>query len=331
MNSAEFLEIWRSGVSGIPVRSSGSTGVPKDFLLPRSMMVNSAWRTIGFFGLHPGSRLHSCVDFRYIGGKMMAVRAEELRCRLTSEPPSLHPLESLYGRSDIVFDMMAVVPAQLPWLIENRNMLPQVGVYLCGGAPVSDELSEQVRFSGLTVWETYGMTETASHVALRRVGEDTLFTPLSGITLSEDGRGCLVIRLESDGVEVRTNDMVEFSGDGSFRILGRHDNVIVTGGKKVHPEEVEKKIGRWVYGADMVVSSRPDPIWGEKVVLVTGKGEIRLSESGVPVDGEELLSFFHSRLTADERPRELIRIPEIPVTPNGKVARAALKGLLSEL
>lgn len=244
---------------------------------------------------------------------MTAIRAEVAGCRFSYETPSNRPLQRI-GRCETL-DMVSLVPSQMRYVLDHRDVMPYVRTYLLGGSAIPEAIRRDIAASGLQVYESYGMTETASHVAVRRVGipqED--FQPLPGVTLSADDNGCLVIDLGEDG-QIVTNDIVRFPGGVSFRILGRADHVIVTGGKKVHPADIERRLSSLFGDRDICVTSRPDDFWGQRVVLlVEGEGDISQS---VIAKMKQLLENY-------EQPKEIITIKSFPRTDNGKIIRKQL-------
>lgn len=301
--------------------TSGSTGVPKSIYLPKREMLRSAERTISFFGLHPGATLYSCISPDYIGGKMMGIRAlalgydparEDNRTRFCYETPSNRPLsEATVNR----IDLLAVVPSQMQWIVDHQEMMPEFGAILVGGSSIPKSLREAIEDSGLPAWESYGMTETSSHIALRKIKKEPApFTPLQGIRVSSE-EGALAIEMEG-WQRIETNDMVHIYADGGFEILGRKDNVIISGGKKIHPEKVEDLL-REGLGIDVAITSREDKKWGEKVVLVLESSEL---------SDEEIIGVCKGLLDNYLVPKEIIR-HSIPRTETGKISRKLLKVL----
>lgn len=326
MSYLEFIEEWRNCCEFIECHTSGSTGTPKRILLPKAQMAASARRTLEFFHIPSGAHFYSCIAPDFIGGKMQAVRSEISNGCLSWESPSNRPEELCKTSKKI--DLLSVVPSQMHWILDNIESLPEIGVILIGGSPIPDSLRASIGKSGLNAWETYGMTETASHVALRRVAPEVeFFTPLPGINISivqdnnvngqtgdeADSAGCLAIDI--DGWQrVVTNDLAEINSNGCFRILGRKDNMIITGGKKVSPEEVEHKLGSTLPWP-LMISWEPDPLWGQKIVAIV--------ESPEEIDDatkEKLINEWHTMLPAFMVPKEIICAP-IPRTANGKFMR----------
>lgn len=316
MTFEEFFEEWRSPEPVIKVKTSGSTGTPKIICLAKEFVRKGALRTNSFFSINSESRLHSCVAADYIGGKMMGVRSDVAGCSFSWEPPSNRPLAGL--TKDEVIDLLAVVPSQMLHIVSHINELPEIRAVIVGGSAVHPHLKEKIIASGLNAYETYGMTETASHIALRKIAEGIdFFYPLPGINVSLDKRGCLVITF-STGEEIVTNDIASVGEDGGFKILGRYDNVIITGGKKVNPEDVERRISPFIKG-DFVITSRADEKWGERVVLLI-EGTVKENDSAESLLREKLRVV----LEPFEMPKEIIWVSQLQRTPNGKILRHSL-------
>lgn len=277
MDYKEFYELWRDDNPYIECHTSGSTGKPKRIMLPKREMVRSAMRTIRYFNIDSNSRLHSCISPDYIGGRMMAVRSILAGCRLTWEAPSNRPLGDMLGEN---IDLLAVVPSQMIHILDNIGEMPSIKNIIIGGAPIPNPLRERIIDSGLNCVETYGMTETASHIALSPIKSMTpKFHPLEGIFVEADRESRLVIDILG-WQKITTNDIIEIDDDGSFTILGRYDNVIISGGKKVQPEEVER-ILEAALGCEVLLTSEPDLKWGERVWLIVEKGRCEYSEEEI--------------------------------------------------
>ncbi|MDE6377305.1 MAG: AMP-binding protein, partial [Duncaniella sp.] len=213
-----FIDEWRSSSTVVSAHTSGSTGAPKRIDLLKGDMLASAQATVEFFGLRKGSTLYLPLSPSYIAGKMQIVRAEVAGCRLVVMPPSMD-LHSVEGALPERIDMLPIVPAQIKGLL-GTPLSAVTRHVIIGGAPMSPVQEREVLAAPFTAWATYGMTETCSHVALRRVGEES-YHGLPGYTFSTDFRGCLVIDHPSMSFRrLVTNDLVELHSDVSFRWLG---------------------------------------------------------------------------------------------------------------
>lgn len=310
MTFEEFLSEWRGNVPYIEARTSGSTGEPKCIRLSKEFVTESALRTNRFFSIDSDSRLHSCVGADFIGGKMMAVRAEVAGCRFSYEPPTNRPLGA-FSKSDRL-DLVSVVPSQMVHILDNIEEMPEVKALLIGGSAIDPRLRARIIDSELTAYETYGMTETASHVAVRIIDDaDDWFETLDGVRVRLDSRGCLVVCFSS-GYEVVTNDLAEVATDRRFKIEGRWDHVIITGGKKVNPYDVERKIST-VIDSPYMITSRADMKWGRKVVLQIEGDECDKKEG--------LIDTLKNMLPPWEMPKTVEWVRRLPRTDNGKLKR----------
>ncbi len=309
MTIDDFRREWFDSKDYIVCHTSGSTGNPKEIKLSKADMRKSAQATIEFFGLDDNLRYVCPISLDYIGGKMMAVRSFVGKGILDVISPS--NTFSFEGTADL----LAVVPSQIPNIIECFNK-DQIRHLIIGGAPLSQENRLKLAKTGIDSWLTYGMTETASHVALARVSEVTepVFTALPGIYFSLDHRGCLVI--ERHGYEqerIITNDLVDLFTPTSFAWLGRADNVINSGGIKVIPERIEEKIIEFFPDLEghIVIRSKGDEKWGSVPELV------------IDLDYETdsvikcLLSVIDPRIC----PKTVVKVEKIERTPNGKIIR----------
>lgn len=331
MNVDEFLQQWHDDSPTLEVYTSGSTGTPKLIGVEKSRMLASARMTCDFLGLHSGDNAMLCMPVDYIAGKMMVVRAMERGMHLMCVEPSGHPMcqanmQALGlcpqgGHPGI--DLTAMVPLQV-W---NTLQVPEEKDALCrhvrhliiGGGAIPPELEQELRALPVESWSSYGMTETLSHIALRRMGTP-YYTPLPGISLAQDSDGCLIIDAPTLCRErLITNDIAEFHNDDGlhFRILGRRDNTVCSGGIKIQIEEVEA----WLHSLgirDVAVTWRPDPRLGQALVYLT-TGDMNLSG----LHSAQALCPIPER--PDSRywlPRDIIRVSALPLTPTGKPDRA---------
>lgn len=312
MTFEDFIEEWHNAAPYITVHTSGSTGKPKEIQLKKEFVKESARRTNDFFSIYSGSRLHSCVGADFIGGKMMAVRASLAGCDFTWEKPSNRPLGGLSVSDEIT--LLSVVPSQMIHILDNPDKMPLIRNFLIGGSAITPLLRKRIAETGLRAFESYGMTETASHIALRKIeSEEGWFETLPGIDVELDSRGCLVIRFLS-GETFVTNDMAVLRSSSKFKIKGRYDNVIITGGKKLHPEDLEKRISS-LFESDFLISSEEDEKWGERVILI-----IEGSPSGRTE--KEILSEVSKIVERWEVPKSVKWVDKLPRTPNGKIIRS---------
>jgi O-succinylbenzoic acid--CoA ligase len=328
-----FCRRWLSGQAAFVLKTSGSTGEPKPVTLEREQMAASARLTARALGLQAGDRALVCLSADYIAGVMMLVRGLEIGMALTVVQPSSNPLTGF--ADDAAFDFAAFVPMQFQEILtatpEKRAILNRMKTILVGGAPLSEALAAQVRTLEAPVFHSYGMTETVSHVALRRLNGPSAsedFTPLEGVELGVDADGCLTIKSVLTRNQVlRTRDLVELKADGSFRWLGRLDNVINSGGVKIQAEQVEAALARVFRGfmegrlahRRFFVGPLPDPRFGEAVVAMI-EGEPLSAEMQADIRRELMKTQLLRRY---EIPRFFCFSPRLWETPTGKVDRRA--------
>lgn len=330
MTQEEFLREWNSPSPYVRVKTSGSTGTPKNMLVEKRRMLASARMTCDFLGLQPGDTALLCMSLDYIAGKMMVVRALERGLQLISVEPSGHPLQ-LPTRS---LSFAAMVPMQV-WnslqVPEQRERLRQVRHLLIGGGAISEPLAEALKDFPNYVWSSYGMTETLSHIALRQLNgprRSSWYTPLPGVAVELNDDGCLVIKAPHlcDGPLV-TNDIGELSASATsqekgrlFRILGRRDNVVCSGGIKLQMEAIEEELRPAMGSIPFMITKVKDDKFGEAVVLLVE------GSKGVLPHEEQLFA----ALTKYERPKHIIPVSRLPMTETGKPARAAAARLAEE-
>ena len=328
MTVEEFLAEWHNESPTILVHTSGSTGQPKPMLVEKRRMEASARITCQFLGLHEGDTALLCMPLDYIAGKMMVVRALTCGMRLVSVEPKGCP------EWEGTVDLAAMVPLQVWNLLQQApERLRQIRHLLIGGGAINDELAEALKDFSNYVWSTYGMTETLSHIALRRLNgpeRSDWYTPFEGVTVSLNDEGCLVIDAPAvhDGPLV-TNDIAELlpltthhskatgrrvSGNPltthQFRILGRKDNVICSGGIKIQIEEVERLL-RPHLTVPFMITKAPDTKLGEQVVLLTESTDI-----------PAIQTLCRRVLPRYWQPRRILSVDHIPMTETGKPARA---------
>lgn len=319
---SEFIKEWESD-NGITAQTSGSTGDPKSIILPISQIKRSARRTNDFFGIKENSRLHSAISFKFIGGKMMAARSLCAGCELTFSEPSLSP--EIPAGANSTINLMAVVPAQIPHILHSPEIINSVGNLLIGGSAIDGRLWDKIVSSGINAWESYGMTETASHIALRKVkgphDSRPLFYPLKGITLCTNSDGCLII--SDHDIRVETNDIVKIYPSGGFEILGRKDDMIITGGKKVMPVVIENLLRPYLenIAIDFYVSSVPDETWTSKLVLIAAPSGPSCSRMEKDRIERALDSVPENILPKWSRPKSVVLMKSLPLLESGKLNR----------
>ena len=320
----DFVRQWLNGAQEVGLRTSGSTGQPQLVMLRRRQLEASARRTGDFFDLGPGDRALVCLNCEYVGGLMMLVRGLERQMHLTIVEPHADPFA--YVAADETFDFAAFVPLQLRAVLAagHARRLNQMKAVLVGGAVVDAALQQAAQRLTVPVQHTYGMTETASHVALRRLNgaEATdYYRVLPGITAGQDARGCLTLRGDiTDDQLIVTNDVVELlPAQHGFRWLGRADFVINSGGVKIQAEKVEQvlEVALAELGSSRrcFVAGRPDAKLGEAVTAFVEGAALP------PAQEKRLLARLAERLEKYERPRQVVYVAQFRSTASGKLDR----------
>lgn len=285
----------------ILLTTSGTTGTPKQIKLQKQAVINSAKATGIHFNLQPKDSALLCLPTKYIAGKLMFVRALILGLHLDVINPSSNPLENISKE----YDFVAMVPLQV---LNSINKLFLIKKLIVGGAKLEQKIKEQIQNSQCDVYETYGMTETITHIAAKRISED-FFTALDHAKISVDERNCLVIEAPSVNPEkLITNDLVEIKKPNQFKWLGRIDNVINSGGVKLFPEQIEEKIAPFISKRFYVIG-KEDFILGSKLVLVIESEPFDISNSIFDV------------LSPFEKPKEIQFVAKFKETATGKILR----------
>lgn len=311
----DFLSEWYNDRDFIEVQTSGSTGEPKTISLKKDFVAASAARTIAFFNLKEGDKILHCLPTRFIAGKLMVVRALIGKLDLHVIAPSSN-FEIL--QSGLHFKFAAMVTNQVTKCLE-------LGVWnleylLIGGSAIPAPLEEKLQLISTTCFSSYAMTETATHIALRQLNgssKDEYYHCLEDIRISVNNKGCL--RIEMPGLEdgcLQTNDLAELKDENTFRILGRVDNRIISGGLKFSPEELERKLENDIL-LPFYITSKAHEVLGQQLVLV-------VEGDGNSTQTKKLNKTCREKLEKYEQPREIIFIRKLPRTENGKIKRTPL-------
>ena len=331
MTLEDFVSEWNNGSDRVLVHTSGSTGKPKPMMVEKKRMLNSARITCDFLGLKPGDSALLCMSLDYIAGKMVVVRSIERHLHLISVSPSGHPLKDVNLKEvngEITF--AAMVPMQVYNTLqvpEERERLCRIRHLIIGGGAIDAALEQELRSlpGNIAIWSTYGMTETLSHIALRRINGDEAsewYQPFDSVKISQTEEGCLVIDAPLVCAETLvTNDIVEIESyiynkveKTRFRIKGRKDNVICSGGIKIQIEEVEEFLKPHLEKPFMLAKKK-DEKFGEIAVLLSEDKGIKKVEATI------------RRLLSDHKywiPREFLHVDHLPLTETGKPKRSIL-------
>lgn len=318
-NIFSFLELWFNEKDTIEVKTSGSTGNPKGILLKKQYMVNSALATGKFFNLFENTKALLCLPVNFIAGKMMLVRALTLGWELDFVEPISNPLKNNANN----YDFSAMVPLQLENSLSDISKIKKL---IVGGAPVSNKLLNKLQKIDTDVFATYGMTETITHIAVKKLNnfkpiisnevEKDYYSILPNITISKDDRGCLVIDAPKiSDKKIITNDLVEVISPTEFKWLGRFDTIINSGGIKLMPEQIEEKLAK-IIEQRFFVAGIPDTILGEKLIMVieAQKGEFYKNELSQKIKHLKLLSKY-------EIPKEIYFVNPFLETETKKINR----------
>lgn len=313
---ADFLAEWFSPSPTLCVHTSGSTGTPKKLWVEKRRMMNSAMMTVDFLGLARGDSAMLCMPLQYIAGKMVVIRSLVAGLNLIPVAPCGHPMKNTLPP---VFS--AMIPMQVFNTLqveEECKRLKSIRHLIIGGGAIDRSLAQTLKTFPNNVWSTYGMTETLSHIALRKLSGNEAsewYTPFANVCLSLTPDGTLAIEAPSVNPErLVTNDIVTFNDRGQFRILGRRDNTINTGGIKVQIEQVEETLRMHLHHP-FLITCAPDVKFGERIVLLA---------ENLPADSAEIRQAIDT-LPVYWRPKQIITVGRLPLTGTGKPDRAAAK------
>ncbi len=309
----EFMEQWLNIDPYMKVQTSGSTGKPKEWRVKKDQMLQSAARTAKYFDFQPGNTVLLCLPMHYIAGKMMVVRALFSQLSLYTVEPSNRPFQEISKKQKI--DFVPLVPTQL----EGSKNLNNVQKILLGGGVVNPSLEQSLQMETSEIYHGYGMTETLSHIALRRVNgreRSEAYKVLEGIDIGVDERSCLTISSSTFDRDIQTNDVIELIDPTHFIWKGRKDFVINSGGIKFSPEEIEQKI-QSLLSQPFFIAGLPDKKLGEKVCLFIEGEEPDLKIKNL------LIEKIARQLKKYEKPRAVFYIKKFERTSSGKIKRKA--------
>ena len=307
----KFLIEWLNNNNYISVPTSGSTGVPKKINILKAHTVNSAIATGTFFELPSETRALLCLPASYIAGKMMLVRAIILGWDLYIKAPEKDAITQ-YDRD---YDFVAMVPYQVHYSLKSLNKIKKL---IIGGGAISVDLNDQLQHVDTEVFATYGMTETITHIAVRRINglaKSDYYNALPNVKFSLDKRDCLVIEAsEVSDDKVVTNDLVKIISPSSFQYFGRIDNVVNSGGVKLFPEQIEAKLAKFI-DVQFIIASEKNQTLGEQLILILEEDSSEL----IP----DIKTAF-STLSNYERPKKVYSFSKFPFTETGKIKRSEL-------
>lgn len=308
-----FLTEWQSPTDFIEVDTSGSTGNPKTIKLSKKKILASAKATGSFFGFNAKQSLLLNLSPKYIAGKLMLVRALAHNMQIYVVPASQNPLLHLRNHQP---SFAAFVPYQVAAILDNeitRTLYEGIPKVIIGGAPIPLALEKSLAKLKNDSYATFGMTETITHIALRKIEETQLpYTCLPGIKVSADENNCLIIHQNAVTERIVCNDVVEILDDSTFHWIGRADFIINSGGIKINPEKLERIMEPFLGGKRFYFHGRPSAVFGQEVVLyVEGKAENEL----------ELEEVIRRELEKYHQPKALVFVPAFQETATGKIIR----------
>lgn len=318
-----FLNEWFDASPVITVHTSGSTGVPKGLVVRKDRMMQSARLTCEFLNLQAGDTALLYMNLRYIGAMMMVVRSLVAGLNLVVRPASGHPLSDV----EVPLKFAAMVPLQVYNTLRvpaERKRLEHTDILIIGGGAVDDSLEAELKTIPIAAYSTYGMTETLSHIALRRLNGEAAskcYYPFPSVELSLSAENTLIVKapLICDDV-LQTNDIACLCSDGGFTIAGRKDNVINSGGIKIQAEEMENRLQPFI-PVPFAVTAVPDPRLGQALtLLIAGKPDIK-----------ELENKLQAVLETYYRPKHIFITELIPQTENGKIDRTGCRILAQQM
>ena len=312
----EFCRLWKSGQKQFLFHTSGSTGTPKPLYVHREAMEASAKTTGEWLSLMPNDLALACLPVHYIAGAMVLVRAIVWDLRICLVEPSVNPLLNL---SPVSIQLASFVPNQWSCMLDssvdlNAYFSNSKGILL-GGAALSERLSERTQVLAFPIFETYGMTETVSHVAYKKP-QDRFFHLFNTVEYGVDERSCLRVKGAVTNEEwIQTNDIVQLHDSRKFEYLGRFDRVINSAGRKIHPEKIEKFISKQVSEElEFFVEGLPDDHFGQMACLFY-KGKMNDQEI------HALMTSLRGNFESWELPKQFIQLPNFQITASGKIDR----------
>ena len=305
----------QEGLTDFSFQSSGSTGTPKKITLSKDQLIQSAKTTLSYFSIKPDARFLLCIHPQFIGGAMQIVRAFVNQGQLDVLTP-----QRILDLDHTKYDLVSMVPLQLNKLYKDlKSHLNNFNHLLIGGAMLDPQLEEKIAADPLiiaNIYTTYGMTETASHIAVKRLGSP-IFKRIGHLKISKNNSSCLKIKgLITKNQWLQTQDIVELIDENTFKWLGRQDYVINSGGLKVHPENIEHHLNKQT-NQSLMITFLPDEVLGQKVVLL--------------LEGALMPTFDYSSLNPYEKPKKTLNIKKFIYTKNGKIDRKATQKLIGKL
>lgn len=312
-----FLDQWTNNSEFIELKTSGSTGISKIIYAKKRHLIESAKKTGKFLNLKSGDVALCCLPLEFIAGKMMLIRSLVLNLKLYYAEPSSCPIEDL----NFFINFCAMIPMQVTCSLHKIKFIKNL---IIGGSAVSEDLKKKLFRCNNVIYETFGMTETYSHFALKKISQFSnldYFTLLDGFEIYQDKRNCLVVNTPFYDFPLITNDIVKINNQ-KFKFLGRFDFIINSGGIKLHPELIEKKISKMGYiNNDFIINSLYDYQLGEKLILIIEDNLENYKKEYYEKYKKNLLMKLKKKLNKYEIPKDIIFIKQFKRTTTGKIIR----------
>lgn len=311
----QFLNEWFNEKDYIISKTSGSTGKPKEIKLKKQHMLNSALSTVHYLNVKPNSTFLLALPVAFIAGKMMLIRGMLVNANIILTEPNLTPKLPL----NKTIDFAAFTPIQIENLIhEQANLVKKIHKIIIGGAPLKTSLEKQLLELNTNCYETFGMTETITHIALRKIGEKS-FNTLPNISIDSGENNELIIHAPHLGIEeLKTNDIIQKITSTEFKWIGRKDFIINSGGLKINPEELESQLAKELTSTAFFVHKKPHPLLGEACTLIYNRNLLE----------EKDIQKAIKKIASNLRPKELIPVDELIFTNTGKINRVETFKLL---
>ena len=311
----QLLEFWKSNKNEILVNTSGSTGKPKEIKISREQLINSSKTTLRYFNLKENTTFLNCLPVKYIGGKMMIIRGIIGKANIVLCKPSVNPIKKLHRK----IDFMAITPLQLDNLLKNITIFSKIRLTIVGGGEVSERLIKNLQNIPYDCYQTYGMTETISHIAVRdlkKYTENQYYKCLENNSVTTNSKDQLVINSKHLKISsLTTNDIAKVSGNKHFKIKGRIDNIINSGGFKVSSESIEELLNKTFQNKLFFIDKTKCEKLGEKIILIADE-EINL---------EELVISIQKIKDKKKRPKEIYFTNHFFYSENQKIDRPKTK------
>ena len=304
----DFLNEWNGSKIYLTVNTSGSTGTPKEIQLLKEHAVKSAQATGNFLNIKKGSTALLCLPINYIAGKMMLIRAFVLGLKLICIKP-----KSKVSLKNQKINFCAMTPMQATC---SKGVVQLIEKLIIGGAPIPPLLRRRLSLCSTEIYESFGMTETISHFAMRNISKgESFFTVLPSIRIKIDEESRLSVKMPWSRHWILTNDLAKPLNDRKFIWIGRLDNVVNSGGIKLFPEEIEKKLESMIK-YNFIIAPIPDKMLGESLILIVEGvlADKEKSQLQKIIDKTQVLNKY-------EKPKDIHLLSEFIRTPSGKINR----------